>query len=633
MDRFLISIWLVFVLPVITVAQVKLSAIFSDNMVLQQSQVITVWGTGTVNDLIHVKFGGNEHQFKVDTLGRWLGHLPAMTAGGPYTMEISTKDSSIVLQNVMIGEVWLVSGQSNMEFGLAGSENAEQEIAASDFPNIRFFQVQQGMSDQMATEVIGNWQSSNPTQAPSFSAVAYFFAKKLHQEKNVPVGIIQAAWGGTAIEPWIGKDAINAYDNLPSMEPIPEKQNVSLLYDEYLKQVDQYEHAQNGVKLGVMHKNFDDSKWREVRFPLSTSAIFKSETAVYIPGCYLWFRNKIELADKKADLFLHLEQLEGQFEIYFNGVKLDAQQFLPSKKLSVPKSLLVKGDNTIAIRIRSLWANGILGSDVASLYFIQNGKRTILPDTWVCDPAIEPKYPDLPKERNNQGVLFNAMIAPLIPYSIKGVLWYQGEANTWRPKDYNFLFPMLINDWRIRWKQGYFPFLFVQLANFAGNELAAADDNWAVLREAQRNTLHLPNTGMAVAIDVGDSKDIHPRNKKTVGERLYSSAQFIAYQDQQAAYSGPIYKSMEKQGSNILLSFYYTMGGLKYKGERLTGFTIAGEDGVFKVAKAVIVGDQVLVSSDEVTNPIHVRYGWSADPECNLYNQHNLPASPFRTAL
>ncbi|MFZ4262056.1 sialate O-acetylesterase [Sphingobacterium sp. HJSM2_6] len=629
----ILFVWFAFMVPTIAWAQLKLPDIFSNSMVFQQTKPIAIWGTTTVNNTVIINFAGHQQQIHVDSTGRWFTYLPALPAGGPYEMEIKDNDTSIRLSDVMVGEVWIASGQSNMEFDLASSTHAETEISQSENSNIRFFQVQHGMSSEEAKEVKGKWVLSNTENSPGFSAVAYYFAKDLNKHQGVAVGIIQAAWGGTSIETWTGFEAMHSRENLPEVMAKATNINVSTLYESYLSKVDDFEKSRKGQELGVQKSNYDDKEWSQVDFPLTATSMFGNQTEVYIPGCYLWFRNYIDIQEKNSPVKLYLTQLTGEFELYLNGEKVEYPDVHTNKFVVLPKEIIKSGRNSIAIRIRSIWANGVLGLEANSIYLNSGKKRYEFKEKWLCNPDIEPKYPNLPIERNNPSVLFNAMIAPLIPYSMKGVIWYQGEANTWKPQDYNFLFPMLINDWRVRWKQGYFPFLYVQLANFEGNELAKADESWAILREAQRNTLAQPNTGMAVAIDVGDALDIHPKNKKTVGERLYKSAQFVAYQDSSSSFSGPIYKSMQIKGDAILLSFYYAEKGLKVLGNELNGFTIAGEDGNFKPAKAEIVGHQVRVYSAEVANPKYVRYGWSANPNCNLYNESDLPASPFRTAM
>jgi sialate O-acetylesterase len=613
--------------------QLVLPSMFSDHMVLQQLQPIPIWGTGKPGDSIQVKFAGEIQLFSADSKGRWAGRLSSLPAGGPYVLEVHSKEQKITLSDVMIGEVWLASGQSNMEFPLIASEGGGATVAHAVSPKIRFFQVDYGMNSTESPVVKGTWKTSNPSNAPGFSAVAYHFAKQLAEKRNVAVGIIQSAWGGTPIEPWIGKSAYDSHFHLAGTQEEHKGPNPKLLYRDYLANVDAFEKAEKGIRLGVHLASYRDADWEKISFPLTTSAIFGQRTQIYIPGCYIWFRNHFVVKNLKSNAVLQLSQLKGQFELYLNGKKIEHSSFEKHKSVVLQKELLKTGENILAIKLRSIWADGILGEDPSSIS-LQIGKHHItLNQGWLCNAAIEPKYPDLPQERNHPGVLFNAMIAPLIPYGIKGVIWYQGEANTWRPQDYNFLFPMLINDWRIRWQQGYFPFLFVQLPNFQGNDLAKADDSWAVLREAQRNTLSLPNTGMAVTIDVGDPVDIHPKRKREVGERMFQNARYTAYQDTSAVGSGPIFKSMEIKSNEVWISFDYAESGLTSNGNTLQGFSLANDDGVFQKAYAEIVGQQVKVYVEGMSKPKHVRYGWAANPTCNLYNVHQLPASPFRSGL
>ncbi|TJZ60032.1 sialate O-acetylesterase [Sphingobacterium olei] len=609
------------------------NGLFKHHMVLQREKSIPIWGTGKPETTVHVSLNNQRASATVQPDSTWCVQLSAMPAGGPHILQITDLRDSIFIDDVYVGEVWLASGQSNMEFTLGSSLSWAEEQLHADFPNIRFFQVVHGMNNQQQHDVQGSWVRSSAATAAAFSGVAYHFAKKLHQEKNIAVGIIQSAWGGTPIEPWISEDALSSREETkPSVIQARESgAQPTQLYAKYLQDVDAFENASEGLRLGVHTLAYQDQHWKKVSFPLQVSSIYGDETAVYIPGCYLWVRKHFDLSSLDKDATLQFDELEGKATIYLNGTEIELKNAQgTSQGLVLPKSVLKKGRNLLAIRLRSLWATGAVGHSEGSVSLLLGTKHIKLDGEWLSNISVEPRYPDLPKERNNPGVLFNAMIAPLIPYSVQGVLWYQGEANTWRPRDYQFLFPLLIQDWRIRWQQGYMPFLFVQLPNFGGNNLAPADESWAYLREAQLMTLPQPATGMAVSIDIGDATDIHPRNKKDVGLRLYEAARHIAYHEDNV-YSGPLYRRMEIKDHKIIVYFDHARDGLISKTASVEGFQIAGADNNFEDATATIVGNTVELTHPSLKNPTTIRYGWAADPKVSLYNTAGLPASPFRT--
>lgn len=611
----------------------RVNGLFADQMVLQSDKPVPIWGRGKPSTTVFLNLHNKHVSIDVQADSTWFVQFPAMPAGGPYVMQVTDLRDTLQINDVYIGEVWLASGQSNMEFALGSSSSWAEEQFNADYPNIRFFQVVHGMDNQPREEVMGSWIRSSSATAAAFSGVAYHFAKKLHLEKNVAVGIIQSAWGGTPIETWISPEAMSSREETKLSVDMAKESGArpAELYAEYLRDVDAFERATAGIQSGVHTLAYQDQHWKKVSFPLEVSAIYGDETFRYIPGCYLWVRKNFELSSRDEDAILQLDELQGDVSIYLNGKEMPVEKDrTATNRVLVPKSVLNKGKNILAIRLRSLWATGTIGHSEGSVSLIQGAKHTKLDGQWLSDVSIEPRYPDLPKERNNPGVLFNAMIAPLIPYAMQGVLWYQGEANTWRPRDYQFLSPLLIQDWRIRWEQGYMPFLFVQLANFGGNNLAPADESWAYLREAQLMTLQQPTTGMAVTIDIGDAADIHPKNKKDVGLRLYEAARHLAYRENNT-YSGPLYKRMEIKGDKIIIYFDHAQDGLISKTPQIEGFQIAGKDNIFIDATATIVNNTIEVSHPNLETPTNIRYGWGANPKVSLYNTAGLPASPFRT--
>ncbi len=491
--------WSVLVMAV-AFGQLRLPSLISDHMVLQRDMPVRLWGTAAPNERVTVRFRGQEIATTADEKGRWQVTLPPAPAGGPFDLVVRGGDSEIVVRDVLVGEVWVASGQSNMEWPVAMAMNAEQEIAQANDAQIRFFQVPHRVAETPQEEGQGAWRVCSPETVKNFSAVAYFFARELRQHLKVPVGVIQATWGGTPAEAWT---------SLPTLQSDPAFRP---LLDRWAKILAEYPVARQRYEAELQ-------KWREAA-----------------------------------------EQAKAQ------GKPVPPQ----------PR------------------------------------------------PPLGPEHPHRPAN------LFNGMIAPLTKFTIRGVIWYQGESNVGRAAEYRRLFPAMITDWRKAWGLGDFPFLFVQLANFLARKPEPSESAWAELREAQMFALKLPNTGMATAIDIGDANDIHPRNKQEVGRRLALVARAIAY-GEPIVYSGPIYERMQVEGNKVRLFFRHVGSGLVCKGEKLTGFAITGVDGKFVWAEAAIEGDTVVVWSPQVPQPVAVRYAWADNPEVSLYNREGLPALPFRT--
>jgi len=483
-------------------ADVKLPAVISDNMVLQRGMEVPIWGWAEPGEIICVSVGWQDLLpiAFTDKEGKWVVKVKTSKAGGPYEIIIKG-NNTITLKNILVGEVWVCSGQSNMQWPVRQSANAEQEIAAADYPDIRLFTVQRKPAEQPQSDCVGDWQLCSPQTVPGFSAVAYYFGRKLHKELNVPVGLIHTSWGGTPAEAWTSKKTL---ESDPDFEPILKR---------YSDVIAKYPEAKSKYEQKL-------KEWEKA------------------------------VAEAKAE-----------------------------------------------------------------------GEK----------PPRRPYPPRGPRHKNNPSGLYNAMIAPLIPYGIGGVIWYQGESNAGRAYQYRKLFGGMIKNWRNDWGQGDFPFLFVQLANFMAVNPEPSESAWAELREAQLMTLALPKTGMAVIIDIGEANDVHPKNKQDVGKRLALWALAGSY-GKKLEYCGPIYKSMRVEGNKIILHFDHVGGGLVAGGGGpLKGFAIAGADRKFVWADAKVVGDTVVVSSDKVSEQVAVRYAWADNPVCNLYNKEGLPASPFRT--
>ncbi len=634
---------LIFILAVffqeVCQAQVSLPKMFGDNMVLQRELKIPVWGISSPGATIIAELGSKKATTKADQVGEWMVHLPKFKAGGPYTLKIYEKgksDEAIVLNGILIGDVWLASGQSNMEWQVQQAKDADKEIASASFPQVRFIMVNHSNQVKPQTDISTNgWKVCDSTSVKELSAVAYFFARKIHADQNVPVGIVQSTWGGTRIEPWTSRKMLLT-------SPITKEKTLSadtLHYNrediirDSLIQVRFWEivyNPQNNADKIFTAPDYDDSGWTEIEMP----KVLKDFGIGDYDGM-VWMRKKISLPESYTgkDLTINLGHPEMNYSLYFNGSEICKNQWYSNANHSytIPAALVQSGENTIAVRIAMLWAGGGLnpGNDI---YITDGSTEVALAGTWLYEKDLEPQIPKLPGNQEYPTVLFNSMINPLIPYGIKGFIWYQGESNAEEAYNYRELFPMLITDWRNHWQQGKLPFIYVQLANFMQRNPLPSESEWAELREAQAMALSLPNTGMACAIDIGDAGTIHPLNKQEVGHRLALIANKTVYKQDGIIISGPMYKSYQKGGNRIRIRFSSIGAGLSARdGKEVTGFAIAGDDKQFHWAKAVIEDNEVVVYCDEVENPVAVRYAWADNPECNLINSEGLPAVPFRT--
>jgi len=617
-------------------ANVKLPLLFNDGMVLQRNEPIPVWGWATANERIEVHFKEQVVKTKADKQGNWSVHLKPEIAGGPYELTVKGKNT-ITIKDVLVGEVWLCSGQSNMEFSVSQAMNAELEIKDSNYPMIRQFLVEKEMSSTPKEKLkSGIWQASSPATVGNFTAVGYFCAKKLYQELKIPIGIINASWGGTCVETWTSREGFENSDEFKDMILKYSKIDMNSLAERQKKTVlDKIESIQ-GSKPSLDKESpfkdmtFDDSNWPEMQAP----NLWENQQFPNLDGV-VWMRKSIVVSKEDAgkEATLELAKIDDDDVTYINGVEVGSTIGYNKKRVyNVPAGVLKEGSNNIAVRITDYTGGGGIWGDEADLKLTLGNTVIPLYGTWkfqVVDVniGISPNsYPSL---------LFNAMINPLIPYAIQGVLWYQGEANATRAEQYKKAFPAMIADWRAKWHQGDFPFYFVQLSSFdefGGNSNVGS--RWAELREAQSFTLEtVANTGMAVTTDIGNAQDIHPKNKQDVGKRLAAIALNKVY-NKDVVYSGPTFKSMEIKGNQIILTFENIGSGLMTPNKYgyLEGFEIAGADKVFSYAKAFVSDNKVIVYNDAVQNPVSVHYGWADDAgDCNLYNVEGLPASPFRT--
>ncbi|MCX6225540.1 MAG: 9-O-acetylesterase [Bacteroidia bacterium] len=620
-------------------AQIKLPSFFSSNMVLQQGIEIPVWGWAAPGEEITITLEGNTASSKAESNGKWSVKLPSMNYGGPYIMTI-TGSNKLILENIMVGEVWVCSGQSNMEFNLINAKNAEAEIASSGYPDMRLFTVKKRIAQTPQDQLDdGEWMECSPVSSSRFSAVAYFFGKELYEKLKIPVGLINTSWGGTVAETWISEETMA--QNPDFAKQLSQLKKVNL--DDYARTIEKEGRERVGefstVDRGMKRNkpvwaafSFDDSAWKTMELP----DYIENNGLEGVDGI-IWFRREIDISPAEAGktATLHLAKVNDSDNTYLNGTLIGSTKLMAEKLriYEIPAGLLKSGKNILTVRVEDIGGNCGIHGDTATLYLQCENHDIPLGGEWKYKIGLVKFNANL-NPNSYPTLLYNGMINPLVTYGIRGVIWYQGESNAGRAKQYQKVFPDLIKDWRDHWNQGEFPFLFVQLTNFMMADSMPSESSWAELREAQSKTLALPNTGMAVTIDVGDSIDIHPKDKQSVGRRLALSALKIAY-NQDILFSGPVYNQMSVKGSTVTLSFDQVGNGLKVNDKYgyLKGFAIAGQDHRFYWAKAVITGkNSIEVSCPEVQDPVAVRYGWGNNPDdANLYNSADLPASPFRT--
>ncbi len=617
-------------------ADVKLPKIFGDNMVLQRGKPIPVWGWADAGEKVTIAFKDQLKNTKADKGGKWKITLNAEPAGGPFQVSVTGKNK-IVLKNILIGEVWICSGQSNMEMTVNSSKNAAQEISEGNFPEIRQFEVPDVIGAAPADDLPGGaWENASPGTVGEFTAVGYFFAKKLYEELKIPVGIINTSWGGTIIETWISREALESNNDFKSVFDTKPFNNIQAQNEnEYQALKKEIEAKQGALEHRLSAEDFkslshDHSQWKKMMLPGS----FNENGLEKFDGT-IWFRKiiKLDKDDITKPAVLNLSTIDDMDETYVNGQLAGiTKSYDISRQYEIPTGVLKEGDNIVAVRVTDGSGNGGFFGKPYELNLVCSNKTIPLAGEWFY--KIESLKKNTVNPNSYPSLLFNSMIHPLIPFAIKGALWYQGESNAARAWQYQTAFPLMIADWRNRFKQGDFPFYFVQLASFnAANSNSNSGSSWAELRESQTKTLSVPNTGMAVTLDIGESNDIHPKNKQDVGLRLAAIALHNLY-NKNIAYTGPMYQSMKTEDNKIIISFSNNDSGyfIKDKYNYIKGFEIAGADRRFHYAQAYINDGKVVVYSDSIKTPVAARYGWADDmPEANLYNRQGFPAIPFRT--
>ncbi len=619
--------------------QVKLPRLVRDSMILQRDAIIKIWGWAAKDEKVNVKFNNKTYKTKASGDGKWFVMLSPMKAGGPYTMDI-TAGNKITLKDILIGDVWVCSGQSNMVHQMElHSIRYAKEIEQANYPEIRYFWIPtltdlQQTHDDLPT---GYWKWANPQDVKQFSAVAYFFAQKIYEKYHVPIGLINASVGGTPIEAWTSEDGLKDFSSI--INTIQKNKDTAYINNINRAAANNTNRPQQQTDLGLMGEKqwFDVSyvpkEWRTINIP----GYWEDQGLKDLNGV-VWYRKEIDVPASMTGIpaKVFLGRIVDADILYINGKQVGNTTYqYPQRRYNVQVDLLKPGKNIFVIRVTNTAGKGgfvpdkpyslIAGNDTIDLKGYWQYK---VGDVFKTQAGGSPGI----SAQNQPTALYNAMIAPLINYTIKGFCWYQGEANTWNPGEYANLQPAMINDWRNKWQQPTAPFLYVQLPGFMEYNYLPSESNWALLRESQLKSLSVPNTAMAVAIDLGEWNDIHPDNKKDVGERLALAAEKIAY-GENIVYTGPIYQSYKIEGNKIIVNFSNVGSGLiTNDSEELSEFAIAGADKKFVWAKAKIDGDKIIVWSDDVVNQIYVRYAWVDNPvNPNLYNKEGLPASPFRT--
>ena len=635
----------------------QLTSLFSDHMVLQQKSNVKFWGTDKPNNEITISTSWeNESKTIVDINGHWNVSIGTPSAGGPFKIEIKSNQHKIVLNDIMIGEVWLASGQSNMEMTLMGwppndiINNADEEIAKSSNSKIRMFNVEKQISINPLGDVKGSWKVSSPEETKNFSASAYFFAKELFKKLQVPIGIINSSWGGTPAESWTSKKTIDTFNEFKS---VTQSINTSDLFKNELKWFSQFKAIgipttdEQWINLNlldnlIVEKSYNDSDWEEIQLP----GRYDNQINGGEFNGAVWFRKNIVIDNLDFDYILTIGAVDDMDETYVNGHKIGGligMGFWNKKReFKIPKSILKKGNNTIAVR--AIDAEGV-GEIIGPMTLSNNNIKVSLNGNW--------KYKLIAEIYNNKfylyginnidfnsriktiklnsgvpTVLYNGMINPLVPYTIKGVIWYQGESNVGRADQYENLFPAMIRDWREKWNYD-FPFYYVQIAPYQYNiNKDSSLDQSQELREAQRNSLKTKNTGMVVTMDIGNFNNIHPSNKQDIGSRLARLALSNNYSINIVP-SGPIFNGLKVIGSKLILEFENPGSKLISKGD-LLGFEIAGADKKYVFANAKIINNQVELYSDKIKNPLYARYAWKDKAVPSLFNLEGLPASSFK---
>lgn len=614
-------------------AAVSVPKFFADHMVLQRNKPISIWGWAKANEKIKAQLHGQQIETVANAIGEWSVALQPEAAGGPYKLVV-TGENKLVFTDVLVGDVWLCSGQSNMAFSVNEAQNAEVEKLAADFPNIREFTMPRAVSSLPLQDVQGgSWIAASAKTVGNFTAVGYFFAKKIHQETNVPIGLICSAWGGTVAETWISRAGFESSTEFAEMikdMPKVDLNAVAKLFHASISK--RIETIQKAPLVGTHDAAFSSAQLDDTPWPvLQEPQVWESQALGEFDGV-VWLRKNITLsaADLLQPTKLNLGKIDDEDITFINGIEVGRNPNWDAiRSYTIPAGVLHEGINSIAIRVVDNGGGGGPYSDATEFTLNCGPKVYSLAGEWhyqvsAIQAEVSPNsYPSL---------LYNGMINPLIPYGVEGILWYQGESNASRAAQYKIAFPLLITDWRSKWKEEI-PFYFVQLSSFnEANGNSNAGSYWAELRESQTAALQLPNTGMCVTTDVGMPDNIHPTNKQAVGNRLAALALAKQY-DGKEVYEGPKFEQAQIENGHMELRFSHIEFGLQTPHKQaVAGFEIAGADRIFYPAIATINKDTISLSNSQVPQPVAARYNWKDDASAgNVYNSAGFPAEPFRT--
>ncbi|MBI5472319.1 MAG: beta galactosidase jelly roll domain-containing protein [Ignavibacteriae bacterium] len=608
-------------------------------MVIQQNKVNRIWGWAKAEQLVTVGFSGKKYSAFADSRGKWEVFLEPSKAGNAGAMTVAAGENVLEVKNILAGEVWVCSGQSNMEWSMVMvGDPYKEEMQSANNDNIRYLVVKRTIANTPQEDVTLEkpWSPITPATIGDCSAVAYWYAKALHQNLKVPIGLVVTSWGGSFSQSWTSFEGLYDFPNYttPYIEKVKPldlstiDQHRQAVKEKYLQSI----RDKSAFLKEAATSGYDDSKWNEMSLPKE----WEAQGYPTLDGMVV-YRIPFDVAEADAgkEAVLNLPAVDDMDSTYINGTFIGTtNQWNALRTYSIPPGVLKSGKNILVILVQDDGGGGGLSPAEEKYNVVVNSK--VIPLAGKAKYSIVAVLEDITGGfgaiDRQPAVVFNAMIAPLLPLSIRGVIWYQGESNAGNGYEYRTLFPALIKDWRNRWGQGEFPFLFVQLASFGAIDTVPSQSNWAELREAQTQTLSLPNTAMAVTVDIGDSANVHPQKKKEVGDRLAAGAMKIVYGEPNRVSSGPQLKNYTVRGHQVIITFSNAEHGLRVKGKRLKHFAIAGADKRFVWADAVVKGNQIVVSSKQVQKPVAVRYAWADSPmEANLFNRDGFPAIPFRT--
>ncbi|MEX0986263.1 MAG: sialate O-acetylesterase [Bacteroidales bacterium] len=643
--RFGTVIFLLILLQFQLHAEIRLPAIIGDGMVLQRDESVKIWGWAEPGERVTVKFKKGTYKTDTGKDGKWMIKLPPMLAGGPYDMEIRGTNK-IIIKNILVGDVWICSGQSNMTHNFGRHrERYAREIAGANIPEIRQFLVPTNavITGPIEDAPSPGWKEATSETVLDFTVIGYFFAKKLYDRYHIPMGIINASVGGTPIEAWTSENGLKEFSSI--LATIEKNKDTAYVNSANRKAREAEKHAalqktgDKGITGAVTwyDPSHEPLNWKRINIP----GYWEDQGIRNLDGV-VWYRREIDVPESMTELdaIVKLGRIVNADEFYVNGKRVGNTTYeYPQREYVVPGGVLKTGKNLLVIRVTNNSGKGGFVPDKPYL-IIASGDTIDLKGYWQYKVGEVFSY-NKPNStfisaQHQPTTLYNGMIAPITRYTIRGILWYQGESNASNPQAYKKMLPNLISDWRSQWKLGDIPFLIAQLPNFMEVDYSPSESNWAMIREVQLETaLNTANTGLGINIDLGEWNDIHAGNKKPVGERLALAAMKISYRENNIVHSGPILKSWRIEGDKIILSFDAVGSGLvSGNGEELAHFAIAGEDKNFKWAKAEIKNNEVIVWCDNIPHPKFLRYGWADNPDfANLYNREGLPASPFRIAL